>query len=106
MLNIGAQALTIHPRLKFLQLNAKSSEGVCHHPVSINVRLRRTEGQTEEIAADVSAAGRARCLKKCAAMTPRTTSQPTSLFWVMIEPLGAWPALEVTATDFRGHKQS
>jgi hypothetical protein len=22
-------------------------------------------------------------------MTPRTTSQPTNLFWVMIEPLGA-----------------
>jgi hypothetical protein len=33
-------------------------------------------------------------------MTSRTGSQQTSLFWIMIEPLGAWPALEVTATDF------
>jgi hypothetical protein len=33
-------------------------------------------------------------------MTPRTTSQPTNLFWVMIQLLGAQPALEVTATDF------
>ncbi len=33
-------------------------------------------------------------------MTPRTTSQPTNLFWVMIDPLGARPAPEVTGSDF------
>jgi hypothetical protein len=33
-------------------------------------------------------------------MTPRTTSQPINLFWVMIQLLGAEPALEVCATDF------
>jgi hypothetical protein len=33
-------------------------------------------------------------------MTPRTTSQPTRLFWVMIQLLGAQPALELAATDF------
>ena len=33
-------------------------------------------------------------------MTPRTTSQPTNLFRVMIEPICTWPALEVIATGF------
>jgi hypothetical protein len=61
-----------------------------------------TKGQTEEIAADVSAASRARCLQKNGTpqITPRTTSQPTNLFWVIIRPLGAWPSLKTTATDF------
>jgi len=54
----------------------------------------------EEIAAAVSASDRGRWPSNGTwQMTPRITSQPTKLFWVMIPPLGAQPALEVAATD-------
>jgi hypothetical protein len=71
------------------ELNAKSSEGVCHVPVSIDVRsagpkvepkksLRMSAPLAEPVASK----------KSTRQTTPRTTSQPTNLFWVMIEPLG------------------
>jgi hypothetical protein len=57
--------------------------------------------KSEEIAAAVRATDRGRCPSNGMwEMTPRITSQPRKLFWVMIPLLGAQPALEVAAAGF------